>query len=85
MGEDERRNKGGEHQELQDLDPNRLPHLEEILFGGDVDLDLPSLFPQKNSTSMREIESRESFFEVNNGGERVWEKLQPKGGEGDLL
>jgi hypothetical protein len=85
MGEDERKNKGGEHQELQDLDPNRFPHLEEILFGGDVDLDLLSLFPQKDSTSMGGIESRESFFEVNNGGERVWEKLQPKGEEGDLL
>jgi hypothetical protein len=60
------------HKELQDLDPNRFPHLEEILLGGDVDLDLLSLFPQKDSTSMGGIESRESFFKVNNGAVRGW-------------
>jgi hypothetical protein len=32
--------------ELQDLDPNSSPHLEEKLIGGNVDLDVLSLFPQ---------------------------------------
>ena len=37
----------GEHQELQDLDPRGSPHLEKKVIGGNVDLDLLSLFPQK--------------------------------------
>ena len=37
----------GEHQELQDLDPRGSPHIEEKVIGGNVDLDLLSLFPQK--------------------------------------
>jgi hypothetical protein len=36
-----------EHEELQDLDPMGSPHLEEKVIGGDVDLDLLSLFPQE--------------------------------------
>jgi hypothetical protein len=36
MWVNERKNKGGEHQELQDLDPNRFPHLEEIMIGEDA-------------------------------------------------
>jgi hypothetical protein len=33
------------HKELQDLDPIGSPHLEEKVIGGNVDLDLLSLFP----------------------------------------
>ena len=33
--------------QLKDLDPTGSPHLEEIWFGGIVDLDLLSLFPLK--------------------------------------
>jgi hypothetical protein len=36
-----------EHEELQDLNPRGSPHLEEKVIGGNVDLDLLSLFPQK--------------------------------------
>ena len=36
-----------EHEELQDLDPRGSPHLEEKVIGGNMDLDLLSLFPQK--------------------------------------
>jgi hypothetical protein len=32
--------------ELQDIDPKGSPHLEEKLIGGNVDLDLLTLFPQ---------------------------------------
>ena len=47
MEENERKNKEGEHQELQDLDPRGSPHIEEKVIGGNVDLDLLSLSPQK--------------------------------------
>jgi hypothetical protein len=40
------------HKELQDLDPLCSPHLEEILIGGNIDLDLFSLFPQKDARIM---------------------------------
>jgi hypothetical protein len=60
---------------------NRFHDFEEILIGGNVDLDLFSLFPQIYSTSMGGIESKESFFKVNNGGEREGGKKQhPKEG-----
>ena len=47
------------HQELQNLDPTSSPHLEEILFGGEVDLDLLSCFPkfgQESSEGLGGIE-----------------------------
>ena len=42
--EEERRR---EHEELQDLDPRGSPHIEEKVIGGNVDLDLLSIFPQE--------------------------------------
>ena len=38
--------------ELQDLDPLGSPHLEERLIGGNIDLDLLSLFPQRYARIM---------------------------------
>ena len=38
-----------EHEELQDLDPRGSPHTEEKVIGGDVDLDLLSLFRQEQA------------------------------------
>jgi hypothetical protein len=35
------------HKEIQDLDPIGSPHLKEKVIGGNVDLDLLSLFPKK--------------------------------------
>jgi hypothetical protein len=46
MKEYERKNKEEIHKELQDLDLVGSLHVEEILIGGNVDLDLLSLFPQ---------------------------------------
>ena len=46
-----------EHEELQDLDPRGSPHLEEKVIGGNVDLDLLSLFPQKLARIHGGIES----------------------------
>jgi hypothetical protein len=48
------------------------------MIGGDVDLYLLSLFPQIDSTSMGGIESRASFFQVNNGGVRVERSNSPR-------
>jgi hypothetical protein len=55
----ERKNKGGNHKELQDLDPIGFPHKEEKVIGRNVDLDLLSLFPQKDSRSMGGMEEGE--------------------------
>jgi hypothetical protein len=42
--------------ELQDLDPNGSHHLEEKLIGGNIDLDLLSLFPQEDARIIGGIE-----------------------------
>jgi hypothetical protein len=52
------------------------------MIGEDVDLDLLSLFPQIDSTSMGGTKSRASFFKVNNGGERVERSYNPRGKKG---
>ena len=46
-----------EHEELQDLDPRGSPHLEEKVIGGNMDLDLLSLFPQELARIIGGIES----------------------------
>jgi hypothetical protein len=48
----ERKNKKEIHKELQDLDPIGSPHLEEKVIGGNVYLDLLSLFPQRYARIM---------------------------------
>jgi hypothetical protein len=64
MKEYGRKNKEEIHKELQDLDPIGSPHIEDILIGGNVDLDLLSLFPQDYARIMgggeRERESKAS-------------------------
>jgi hypothetical protein len=40
------------------------------LIGGNIDLDLLSLFPQKDARIMGGMEKGGQVFEVNNGGER---------------
>jgi hypothetical protein len=57
------------HKELKDLDPIGFPHLEEKVIGGNVDLDLLSLFPQKDAR-----------FKINNGGERSPKTWLAQGG-----
>jgi hypothetical protein len=76
------------HKELQDLDPLCSPHLEEILIGGKIDLDLLSLFPQKYPRIMGGIERWASFPRSTMVGEREKEgktSNQPLGKKGDLL
>jgi hypothetical protein len=66
----ERKNKEEIHKELQDLDPIGSPHIEEIMIGQNVDLDLLSLFPQKDARIMGGMERKGKLFKVNNRGER---------------
>jgi hypothetical protein len=68
----ERKNKEEIHKEIQDLDPICFPHIEEIMIGGNVDLDLLSLFPQKDARIMGGMRRKGKLFKVNIGGERKW-------------
>jgi hypothetical protein len=57
----ERKNKEENHKELQDLDLIGSSHIEEKVIGGNVDLDLLSLFPQRYARIMGGIERWVSF------------------------
>jgi hypothetical protein len=60
MGEDERKNEGGEHQISPRSRSNGFPHKEERLIGRIVDLDLLSLFPQRDVRIIEGIESKQA-------------------------
>jgi hypothetical protein len=72
------------YKELQDLDPLCSPHLEENLIGGNIDLDLLSLFPQKDAIMGGMAEGGQAF-KVNNGGEINSFGAQPKEEEGVFI
>jgi hypothetical protein len=48
----QRKNKGGESQRTPRSRSKGFPHFEEIIIGGNVDLDLLSLFPQEYARIM---------------------------------
>jgi hypothetical protein len=79
MEEYGRKNKEEIHKELQDLDPMGSPHKEEKVIGGNIELDLPSLFPQRYARIMGGIERRMSFPRSTMEGERG-EKRAPRVG-----
>jgi hypothetical protein len=58
------------HKELQDLDPMGSPHKEEKVIGGNIDLYLHSLFPQRYARIMGEIERWASFPRSTMEGKR---------------
>jgi hypothetical protein len=59
------------HKGLQELDPLcPPPHLEERWIGGNIYLDLLSLFPKKYARIMGGMEEEGKACKVNNGGER---------------
>jgi hypothetical protein len=64
MEENVRKNKVEIHKELQDLDPIGSPHLEKRWIGGNVDLDLLSLFPQNDVRIMGGMEDGGQAFKV---------------------
>jgi hypothetical protein len=61
------------HKELQDLDPLCSPHLEERWIGGNIDVDLLSLFPQKDARIIGGMEERQAFQ-----GQQWWERERGK-------
>ena len=73
------------HKELQDLDSMGSPHKEEKVIGGNIDLDLLSLFPQKYPRIMGGMEEEGQACKVNNGGERIPIRVQPKVEEGVFI
>jgi hypothetical protein len=72
------------HKELQDLDPIGFPHKEEKVIGENVDLDLLSLFPQKDARIMGGMGRKGKLFKINNGGERKRKSQPPNEEEGAL-
>ena len=71
--------------EPQDLDPISSPHLEERLIGGNVDLDLLSLFPQKYARSMGGIKGESKLFSRSTMEEREGKNVtKVEEGEGYL-
>jgi hypothetical protein len=59
-----------------------FPSLRERWIGGNIDLDLLSLFPQKYARIMGGMEEGGKALKVNNGGERSPIRAQPKEEEG---
>jgi hypothetical protein len=58
------------HKELHDLDPLCSPHLEERWIGGNIDLDLLSLFSHRYARIMGGIKRWTSFPRSTMVGER---------------
>jgi hypothetical protein len=50
------------------------------VIGGNLDLDLLSLFPQKYARIMGRMERKSKLFKVDNGGERVPNSCPAQGG-----
>ena len=61
MGEKRGRTKEENTKQLQDLDPKGSPNLEEIWFGGIVDLDLLSLCPLNGGKNHGEMERNQAL------------------------
>ena len=55
----------------QDLDPLCSPYTKEIWIGGNVDLDILSLFPQEYARIMGGNKRNRKLFNSINGGEGV--------------
>ena len=68
--------------EPQDLDPICSPHLEERLIGGNVDLDLLSIFPQEWARIMAGIKRNGKLFkgyQWRRESEKSYEPRRKKG------
>ena len=89
VGRREKEQRRTQQVELQNLDPKGSPHLEERWIGGNVDLDLLSLFPQRYERIMGGIERWTSFprstMEVRDGEKSCLEELLTLGKKGTFL
>jgi hypothetical protein len=66
------------HKELQDLDSLCSPHLEERWIGGNIDLDLLSLFPQKYARIMGGMEEEGQAIQSQQWRREAQNCVQPK-------
>ena len=66
----------------QYLDPLCSPYTKEIWIGGNVDLDLLSIFPQEWARIMGGIKRNSKLFNSKNGGERVRKAMKQGGRRG---
>jgi hypothetical protein len=73
------------HKKLQDLDPLCPPHLKERWIGGNIDLDLLSILPQKDARNMGGMERESKLLKVNNGGEREGVANSPRKKKGPFI
>ena len=73
------------HEELQDLDPRGSPHIEEKVIGGNVDLDLLSLFPQELARIIGGIERKQARRRSTMGGNHELKRIRLSGEEDPLL
>jgi hypothetical protein len=64
----DRKNKGGNPQRTLRSRSKGFPHLEEKVIGENVDLDLLSLFLQKDARIMEGMEEEGQALKINNGG-----------------
>jgi hypothetical protein len=55
------------------------------LIGGKIDLDLLSLFPQKDARNMAGMERDSKLIKVNNGGEREGVATSPRKKKGPFI
>jgi hypothetical protein len=55
------------------------------LIGGKIDLDLLSLFPQKDARNMRGMERESKLLKVNNGEEREGVATSPRKKKGPFI
>jgi hypothetical protein len=68
----ERKNKGRNPQRTPRSRSNRFPSHRGDMIGGNIDLDLLSLFPKKDARIMGGMGRKGKHFKVNNGGEIKW-------------
>ena len=76
LGRDLRGRTKEKHKATSRSRSNGCPHLEEILFGENIDLDPLSLFPLKGGKNHGGMESKQALKKVNNGGERVCARVR---------
>jgi hypothetical protein len=80
----ERKNKGNPQRTPRSRS-SMSPHLEERWIGGNIGLDLLSLFPKKYARIMGGMEEGGQDCNVNNGGEISPFRAQPKEEEGVFI
>jgi hypothetical protein len=80
----ERKNNRNPQRTLRSIS-TMFPSLRERWIGGNIDLDLLSIFPKKYARIMGGMEEGGKALKINNGGERSPIRAQPKEEEGVFI